>query len=311
MTSRTRLLIALVLAIAVAAVEFWGGYAARSLALTTDAVHVCMDVFALSLALLASIAATRGADRRRTFGYGRVEVLAALANGTLLICATIVIVYEAVVRFGAPVASHGWLMTAVAGIGLFVNGGVGLLLAGAHHAHGANETHVHQGPHAHDVDLNVQAALFHVFGDALGALAVVIGGVVIVYTKAAWIDPLLSIFVAAVIVVGVARVLRDATGVLLEGAPRGVDPRQIAKDISAIDGVVGVHDLHVWSIGSGSRALSAHVLLDDRRLSEATGVLSTLRLRASERYRITHVTVQFECEHCDPNGVVICVPAAL
>ncbi len=301
MTARTRLLVALLLAVSVAAFEFWGGAAAHSLALTTDAVHVCMDVFALALALLATVGAAMPADRRRTFGYGRIEVLAALANGTILLCATVVIVYEAVQRFGAPLASHGWLMTAVAFVGLVVNGGVGFLLAGSHAGHD-------HGAHGNDVDLNVQAALFHVVGDAIGAGAVIIGGIVIAFTHAAWIDPALSMFVALVIVVGIARVLRDATGVLLEGTPRGLDIDDVDGSIRGLDGVAGVHDLHVWSIASGSRALSAHVLLDDRRLSEATAVLRALRGELERRFDIAHVTVQFECEHCDPEGVVICVP---
>lgn len=301
MTSRTRLLIALGLAMAVALLEFWGGYAAHSLALTTDAVHVCMDVFALALALFAAIGAARPADRRRTFGYGRVEVLAALANSTILIGATIFIVYEAVQRFAAPQLSHGWLMTAVAGVGLLVNGGVGFLLAGSHAGH-------HHGPPHDEVDLNVRAALFHVIGDAIGAGAVIVGGIVIAFAHVTWIDPLLSLFVAVVILVGVARVLRDATDVLLEGTPRGVDIVRVEQSIRGLEGVAGVHDLHVWSIASGSRALSAHVLLDDRRLSEATVVLRALRAGLERQFGIAHATVQFECEHCDPDGVVICVP---
>jgi cobalt-zinc-cadmium efflux system protein len=281
MQTRHRLTLALVATALVALFEFWGGAASRSLALTSDAVHVCMDAFALGLALLAAIGAARPPDPRRTFGYGRIEVLGALANGTLLLAATAAIVYFAVRRFALPVEPHAAIMTVVATVGLATNAGVGMLLrAGSRR------------------DVNVQAALFHVAGDALGALAVIAGGIAIALTHFAWIDPLLSLFVAAIIVVGIARVLRDATDVLLESVPGDVDCANLQRHISKIGGVTGVHDLHVWSIGSGSHALSAHVLLDDRRLSEATDVLREINECAQTHFGIAHVTIQFECESC-------------
>jgi cobalt-zinc-cadmium efflux system protein len=276
-----RLTVALVATALVAVLEFWGGAASHSLALTGDAVHVCMDVVALGLALIAAAGAARPADTRRTFGYGRIEVLGALVNGTLLLVATIAIVYFAARRFAAPVEPHAGLMTIVAAAGLAVNAGVGLSLRSAGKS-----------------DLNVRAALFHVMGDALGAFVVIFGGIAIALTHYAWIDPGLSLFVAAIIVVGVVRLLRDATEVLLESVPGDVDCAELVKRLKQIAGVTGVHDLHVWSIGSGSHALSAHVLLDDRRLSEATEVLRQIDDYAKEDFGIDHVTIQFECESC-------------
>jgi cobalt-zinc-cadmium efflux system protein len=278
---RRRLVAALLATALVALLEFWGGVASRSLALTSDAVHVCTDVLALALALLAAIGSARPADPRRTFGYGRIEVLGALVNGSLLFVATIAIVYEAARRFALPVEPGTSLMILVAAVGLAINGGVALLLR----ADGKR-------------DLNVRAVLFHVFGDALGGAAVILGGVAIAVTRAAWIDPLLSLFVAGIIVVGVVRVLRDATDVLLESVPGDVDARNLTGHLEKIAGVCGVHDLHVWSIGSGSRALSAHVLLDDRRLSEAADVLREITECAQEHFSIAHVTIQFECDSC-------------
>jgi len=276
-----RLRFALLATALVALLEFWGGAVSRSLALTGDAVHVCMDVVALALALLASVNAARPADPRRTFGYGRIEVLGALVNGTILLVATLGIVYFAVRRFAAPVEPHAGVMTMVAAVGLAVNAGVGLSLR----APGKR-------------DMNVRAALFHVFGDALGAMAVIAGGITIALTHLAWIDPCLSLFVAAIIVVGVVRLMRDATEVLLESVPGDVNSADLVEHLEKIGGVTGVHDLHVWSIGSGSHALSAHVLLDDRRLSEATEVLREIDDCAREHFGITHVTIQFECETC-------------
>jgi cobalt-zinc-cadmium efflux system protein len=279
-TVRRSLSLAIAVTAFVALLEFWGGYASRSLALTGDAVHVTMDLFALGLALLAAIGAERPADRKRTYGYGRIEVLGALLNGTILLVATIAIVYFAARRFSEPVQPEPAIMSAVAGVGLFCNAVVGFVLNGAHR------------------DLNVRAALFHVLGDALGAVAVIAGGIAIALTHHAWIDPALSLFVAVIIVVGVLRVMRDATSVLLESTPRGLDDVAVSKHISEIAGVTGVHDLHVWSIGSGSHALSAHVLLDDRRLSEANAILRAIDECLREHFGIAHVTIQFECESC-------------
>lgn len=304
MRSQGRLVVALILAAAVAAFEFWGGWASHSIALTTDAVHVCMDVFALAVALVAAIGATRPANRRKTFGYGRVEILGALFNGTLLFGATIVIVYEAIQRFGRPVEPHGALMTGVAAAGLVVNAAIALTLKSGAHTH----THEHAPGHSHGDDLNVRAALYHVAGDALGALAVIAGGVVISATHAAWVDPLLSLFVAAIIVAGVVRVLRDASDVVLESTPPGIDSGEVEIRLRALSGVNDVHDLHVWTIRSGSHAMSAHVVLNDQRLSEGGAVLDRLRTVAKNRYGIDHVTIQLETEHCDPGGIVICRP---
>ncbi len=289
MSSRRRLTLALILSAAGAALEFWGGAASRSLALTTDAVHVCIDVFAFAVALLAAAGATRRANRRKTFGYGRVEVLGALFNGAILLGATAILAYQAVLRLRAPVEPHGLMMTVIAAIGLVVNVAIGLMLLEHHH-----ENH------------NVRAALAHVSGDVLGALAVIIGGTIIAFTGAAWIDPVLSLFVAAIIVIGVAGVLRDASDVLLESVPPGVDSADVELQIRTIGGIVGVHDLHVWTIGSGSRALSAHLLLEEGRLSEGARILERLRSVVRERYGIGHVTVQLESEHCDPGGIIIC-----
>lgn len=284
-----RLVLALALTAGVAALEFWGGYRAHSLALTADAVHVCMDVFALALALAASIGAARPANTRKTFGYGRLEILGAVVNGGVLLAVTLFIVYEAVHRFFTPHESQGGLMTAVAGVGLLANVVVATTLS-----HQARE------------NLNVRAALYHIFGDALGAAAVIAGGAIIAFTHATWIDPLLSLMISAIIVTGGVHVLREATDVLLESVPRGLQPENVIAGMQTVSGVTGVHDLHIWTIGTGSRALAAHVLLEDRRISEATAALRELEALLRERFGIAHVTLQFECENCEPGDRVVC-----
>ncbi|HET9095535.1 MAG TPA: cation diffusion facilitator family transporter [Candidatus Baltobacteraceae bacterium] len=289
MTPRARLIAALVLVACVAGLEFWGGVRANSLALLTDAVHVCMDVFALAVALFALLGAQRPATLRKTFGYGRLEILGAVLNGSVLLAVTAFIAYEAVHRFFVPHRPEGALMSIIAGIGLLANGTVGYMLMG----HGKE-------------NLNMRAALFHVAGDALGAFAVIIGGAIIAATGAAWIDPALSLFVSAIIITGVVRVLRDATDVLLEGVPRGLHVSDVRDAMAAVSGIQAVHDLHVWAIGSGALALSAHILVNDRRVSEATEILQQVDALVRERFGVAHVTLQFECENCQADERIVC-----
>ena len=289
MAQRRRLAAAVALTALVAVVEFWGGFRAQSLALLSDAAHVCMDLFALAIALAAMIAAQRPATPRQTFGFGRLEMLAALTNGALLFGATIAIVVEAIRRLGAPVLPHGLLMTEVAFFGLLINGSVGLIL-------------LRDGRR----NLNVAAALYHVAGDALGAAAVIVGGILIALYGIRWLDPALSLFVAAIIVVGVLRILREASHVLLGGVPQSVQMNDVLQRMRALPGVVAVHDLHVWTLGTRSHALAAHVQLDDRRISEATATLHALEMMLRDCFDIGHVTIQFECESCEPDERVVC-----
>jgi cobalt-zinc-cadmium efflux system protein len=277
----------------VAVLEVAGGLRSGSLALLSDAAHVTMDVVALAIALGASLQSSRPANVRQTFGFARLEILAALANGGLLFGVTIAIVIEAIRRFAAPVEPQGQLMLVVAAIGLAVNLGIGTLLV--------------RGAHG---NLNVRAAVLHVAGDALGAVAVIIGGALILATHAAWIDPALSLFVAAIIIAGVVAVVRQAAHVLLESAPDHAKTPIVAERIRSLDGVVDVHDLHVWTIGSGSHALAAHVVLHDRRISEATAILRRIDAAMHDDFDISHVTVQFECESCDPSNKIICTQVA-
>jgi cobalt-zinc-cadmium efflux system protein len=159
-------------------------------------------------------------------------------------------------------------------------------------------------------NLNVRAAVLHVAGDALGAVAVIAGGAAILATHAAWIDPALSLLVCGIIFEGVFAIMRQAGHVLLESAPDHAAIPLVRKRIRSFDGVVDVHDLHVWTIGSGSHALAVHVVLDDRRISEATAVLQRIDGAMRDEFEISHVTVQFECESCDPSDNIICTQVA-
>jgi cobalt-zinc-cadmium efflux system protein len=231
----------------------------------------------------------RPANERQTFGFARLEILAGLGNSALLLAITVLIVVEAAKRFMHPELPDGTLMAGIATIGLAVNVAIGFMLLRSHAG-----------------SLNMRAALLHVGGDALGALAVVAGGLVILATGASWIDPALSLFVSAVILAGIVNVSREAMNVLLESAPGHARLPLVRESIGKCDGVVAVHDLHVWTIGTGSHVLSAHVVLDDRRLSEATAVLNRITEAMHDEFGITHVTIQFECESCEDDERVVC-----
>jgi cobalt-zinc-cadmium efflux system protein len=287
-----RLKVALSATAAVAVLELVGGARAGSLALMSDAAHVTMDAVALAIALAAAVQAKRPATHRQTYGFARYEMLAALANGALLAAVTVPIATSAVQRLLHPAVPEGGLMAGVAAVALLVNGAVGVMLARQDHP-----------------DLNVRAALLHVGGDVLGALAVVIGGALILLTGAAWIDPVLSLAVVAFILAGIVRIVREAVGVLLESAPDHAAIPNVRERIGNVPGVVGVHDLHVWTIGSGSHALSAHVVLDDRKLSEAGTILRSIDGAMRDEFAIAHVTVQFECESCEADATIICTQA--
>ena len=286
-----RLKVALAATAGVAVLELAGGLAANSLALLSDAAHVTMDVVALAIAVAAGIQAARPANERQTYGFARLEILAGLGNSALLLAVTILIVVEALHRFANPATPGGAVMVVVAAIGLAVNLATGAVLLRSEHP-----------------TLNSRAALLHIAGDALGAFAVLVGGVVIAVTHAAWIDPALSLFVSAIIVVGIVAVVREATVVLLESAPDHAKVPAVRDRIRRCDGVVDVHDLHVWTIGTGSYALSAHVVLDDRRISEATAVLRRINDAMHDDFDIDHVTLQFECESCGEDERIVCTP---
>jgi len=281
--------LALLLTAAVAALELAGGLLAHSLALLADSAHVLMDVVALGISIVAQWQAGRPATSRQTYGFARLEILAALANGALLLAVTILIVVEAVHRLRAHELPAGGLMIAVAAVGVSINTVVGLTLARRAHA-----------------DLNVKAALYHVAGDALGGLAVVIGGVLVLFARIAWVDPALSLLVCVLIVIGVLQIMREAADILLESTPAHVDMQALRGRIRTIAGVVDVHDLHVWTIGAASHALSAHILLEDKRISEATAILQQLDARLREDFDISHVTIQFECESCGVDDRIVC-----
>jgi cobalt-zinc-cadmium efflux system protein len=266
-------------------VEAIGGWLSGSLALLADAGHMLTDVGALGLSLLTAWIAQRPADDRKTYGYMRWEILAALVNGAALIGIAIWVVVEAVHRLSDPPAVQAGLMLAIAGVGLVVNLGALAILHGAHQH-----------------NLNTRGAYLHVMGDLLGSVAALAAGGIIAATGWTPIDPILSVVMALVILAGAWRLVRESTDVLLDAVPRGVSMPEVQSRMLAVSGVTAVHDLHVWTVTSGLVAMSGHAVVPD--LVAHPGVLEEIRV-AMGQLGIGHVTIQLEVQDgCEPVEVV-------
>ncbi len=278
--SNGKLIVALLLTLSFAGVEALAGWWSGSLALMSDAAHMFTDASALGLAAAAAWFARRPPSTRHSYGLVRAEVLAALFNSLLMLVLLGYIVHEAIDRFSAPRAIAGDTVIGVAVIGL----GINLLVAWV----------LSRGEHT----LNSRAALLHVLGDALGSVAAISAGIVIVTTGWTPIDPLLSLLVSALILVSALRLLRDVVHVLMEGVPGHVQLDDVGQDLAALDGVLRVHDLHVWTLSSGSIALSAHLEIHD--LGDWPDILAAARQRMDARHGIGHVTLQPEVLSAQP-----------
>ncbi len=273
--------------------ELVGGFVANSLALLSDAGHVVTDIFALGLAWFAVVQAERPPNARKTFGYHRVGILAALANAVTLILIAVVILWEAVQRFQHPEPVQPLVMFLSATIGIAINLYIGF------------------GLRKEGGSLNVRAAMLHVFGDVGVSAGVIIAGVVILLTGWTIVDPLLSIGIAALIAVGAWRILRETTDILLEAVPKGLSMPDLVSDMRKVEGVEDVHDLHVWCITSNMYALSCHIMIDDMPQSKSSTILQSMNRMLNEHYHIGHATIQFECTPheercCSIEGLLYC-----
>jgi cobalt-zinc-cadmium efflux system protein len=288
--AKQTLRIAFFLTIIILLAELVGGVLANSLALLSDAGHVVTDLFALGLAWFAAAQAERPANARKTFGYHRVGILAALVNAVTLILIAFAITWEAVQRIQHPESVQPLVMFLAAGIGIVVNLFIGFGLQREGHS------------------LNVRAAMMHVFGDVAASVGVILAGVVILLTGWTLADPLLSIGIALLIAIGAWSILRETTDILLEAVPRGISISALVDDMKRVAGVQDVHDLHVWSIASGMYALSCHILIEDLPPSCSSPILQSLTTMLNEKYHINHATIQFECDNhqgacCEIDGL--------
>ena len=283
-----RLSLAFWLTVVILVVEVAAGYASHSLALLSDAGHILTDLFALAVAWFAFEQAKRPADSRRTYGYHRVGILAAMVNGAVLTAIVGGIAYEALQRLLHPEPVQGGLVIIAALVVLAVNSFIALSLRRAGAA-----------------DLNVRAALLHVLGDVAASVGLVVSGGIILLTGWLYADPLLSLAIGALIAWGALKIVLDAVNVLLEGMPRGLELASVEHEIQSTPGVHSVHDLHVWSLASHQLALSCHVVVaEDRSAADGEHLIRDLEQRLCQRFQIGHTTIQLEvCHPCEDDAI--------
>lgn len=285
-----RFLISIGVTFAILIAEVIGGFWTGSLALLSDAAHVFMDVFALALSYLALRLSALPADDRHTYGFHRLEVLAALINGVSLGAIAIEIFTESLQRWQHPQAMKSTEMLVIAVIGLVANLIVVFVLGMKDH-----DEHGHKDERE---DLNVRSAFLHVIGDAVSSVGVIVAAVVIMFTGWEWVDPLMSIGIGVLILFSSWRVLKGTLHILVEGVPEGMTLSEVGNALNTTPGVCSVHDLHVWNLCSRHVALSAHVVLDDQSLAASADVMADIKRRLDESFGIEHTTIQFELVQC-------------
>ena len=269
-------------------VEAAAGFHSGSLALVSDAGHNFTDALALVLAAIGVYMQSKPADSVKTFGYHRAGVLTAFCNALTLVAIAAFIFYEAWQRFVHPQHVEEWTMFWVALAALGLNGGI---MWGLHRDK--------------DRDINIRAAFVHMLGDGVSSLGIIAGAIAIHFTGLAAIDPVLSVLIGILIVWTAWDIIQESLNVLLEGLPRGMELNEVTKALGGIEGVINVHDLHIWSLGSSAHALSCHVLIEDMPPSESNAILHRIN-DVLAKHEIRHTTIQFEHTQCDaPCGMAV------
>jgi len=260
---------------------FFFGLSAHSLALISEAGHNVSDLLAILLSFVAVYFQTRPATEEKTFGYQRAGVLAAFINAATLVVLSAWIAIAAVHRLSAPVEVQPRLMIYVAAAGVLMNGAVSAMLW------------------RYSEDVNIRSVFLHMLGDTLSTAAVIAGGAGILLTGMTWIDPVLSILIAAMILWSSVGIIRETLNILLEGTPRNVQLSKVREAMQSVSGVVNVHDLHIWSLGSHSHALASHVTIAEMPMSGCSSILDAINCALRERFHIQHTTIQFETTGCE------------
>jgi len=274
-------------------ITLFAGIRAHSLALLSESGHNVTDLLALLLSWVAVFIQSRPPSATKTFGYHRAGVLAAFVNALTLVAIAFYIFYEAFLRMRHPVLVHAGIMIWVAIVGVVMNGTISWVLFRAAH------------------DVNIRSAFIHQLGDTLSTAAVIIGGWIIMWTGRTWVDPALSIGIACLILWSSFGIIRETLNILLEGVPQGLSPERIIAGLTQVAGVRDVHDVHVWSIGSDTHALSCHVRIDDMTLSESEIILRRVKDLLNVEFHIMHTTIQFENGDCEiAHGCVIPIGSA-
>jgi cobalt-zinc-cadmium efflux system protein len=273
--------LSLMATIAYVGITLIAGWRAHSLALISEAGHNASDALAIVLSFVAVWFQTRPATDEKTFGYQRAGVLAAFVNAFTLMVIAVWIGWAAVGRFRHPAPVEPGIMMGVAAAGVVMNGAIAAMLWRVSR------------------DVNIRSVFIHMLGDTLSTAAVIAGGAAIALTGRSWIDPALSVAIAAMILWSSAGIVRETLNIVLEGTPRGLSLREIRVTLEEIDGVEDVHDLHVWSLGSNTHALASHVTIADIPPSESNRILDRINVVLRERFSIHHTTLQFEHVVCE------------
>ena len=277
-----RLWIALTVSLLIVIVEVVGALIGQSLALLSDSAHVLTDVLTVGVAILTLRLGRRRHTPRRTFGYHRAEIFAALVNGSTLVVVSLVIIYEAYLRLQQPPRVQGPLVLGIASVGLLGNLGMAGLLAPGR-----------------KVSLNVRGAFLHAAGDTLSSLAVIVSSLVVILSGYYVIDPLVAALIGLLIIRSAYVLTRDSANILLESTPKHLELGKIADTIKGAEGVKGVHDLHVWTITSGLYALSGHITVDSDRIKDGSAIIEKVAAKLKDSFGIEHVTLQMERERLE------------
>ncbi|SPD74652.1 Cation efflux transporter [uncultured Desulfobacterium sp.] len=280
-SSQRKMLIVLLITSVIMVAEVIGGLLANSLALLSDAGHMLTDVLALFLSMTAMKFAQRPPTLSKTYGFYRLEILAALCNGILLTGISIVIFLKAYDRFLHPEAIKGLYMLGVAVVGLVANG-AGIVILG----------------HAARKNLNVKSAFFHLVGDTISSAGVILGGVIIVYTGWYVIDSIIGFLIGLLILRGAYVLVKEAVDIFLEATPKEIDLEKLVNELRGIEGVRDIHHIHLWTITTGIHAISAHVLIDDLLTSKSALILREIKRILRNNYSMAHTTIEFESESC-------------
>ena len=268
-------------------IEFAAGIKAQSLALLSDAGHNFTDALALGLAWFAFYVQAKPPSETKTFGYHRAGVLSAFVNALALVVLALWIFYESYERFLNPRVVNEDIMLIVAAAGLVVN----VAIMWALHAESRD-------------DINIRGAFMHMLGDALGSVGIIAGSIVIALTGSLWIDPLLSVLIGVLILWSGWEIIRESIHILLEGLPRGMKFDEVCGGLRSIDGVIDVHDMHIWSLSSNSHALSCHAVIEDIPPSASDAILHRMNHLLADRFAIHHTTIQFEHVECEHSGEI-------
>jgi len=283
-----RLLASALLNFIISIAEIIGGLLSNSLSLISDALHNLSDGIAIFIAWMANVVSKRPSNAKRTFGYKRIEILAAFFNALILIAVSVYLFYESVQRIIEPEPVKGMLMLIVAFIGLIANLIAVLLLR-----------------FDSKRNINVKAAYLHLIGDTLTSVAVITGGILIYFLDIYWIDPIITILIGLYIIKQTWAILRQTIDILMQGSPAGMDLEMIRQDLEKIPEIANIHHVHIWNMDDQSVHFECHVdLKENSRISETESIYLNIEKLLKERHHISHLTIQFEYQRCDDKNMI-------